>query len=95
MKIKTKGICKNIDKRAIKKLLLDKDTKIVCKNFLTDDYMQDVQDNFREDKIIKNSEIIEDLHYFTCWTNDMKTINIFNSCCNYVLKNKNLEFILS
>ena len=44
---------------------------------------------------LKNEIIIEDLHYLTCWTNDMKTIELFNSCCNYVLSNKNLEIILN
>ena len=57
--------------------------------------MADLQENFKNAKIENNNAIIEDLHYLTCWTNDMKTIELFNSCCNYVLTNKNLEIILN
>ena len=57
--------------------------------------MADLQENFKNAKIENNNTIIEDLHYLTCWTNDMKTIELFNSCCNYVLSNKNLEIILN
>lgn len=95
MKIKVKGIGQNIDKRTIKKILKDENTLVICKNFLTDDYMADLQENFKNAKIENNKTIIEDLHYLTCWTNDMKTIELFNSCCNYVLTNKNLEIILN
>nr|DAP89172.1 MAG TPA: hypothetical protein [Caudoviricetes sp.] len=95
MKIKVKGIGQNIDKRTIKKILKDENTLVICKDFLTDDYMADLQENFKNAKIENNNAIIEDLHYLTCWTNDMKTIELFNSCCNYVLTNKNLEIILN
>ena len=95
MKIKVKGIGQNIDKRTIKKILKDENTLVICKDFLTDDYMTDLQENFKNAKIENNNTIIEDLYYLTCWTNDMKTINLFNSCCNYVLSNKNLEIILN
>lgn len=95
MKIKVKGIGQNIDKRTIKKILKDENTLVICKNFLTDDYMADLQENFKNTKIENNETIIDDLYYLTCWTNDMKTIEIFNSCCNYVLTNKNLEIVLS
>lgn len=95
MKIKVKGIGQNIDKRTIKKILKDENTLVICKNFLTDDYMADLQENFKNAKIENNESIIDDLYYLTCWTNDMKTIEIFNSCCNYVLTNKNLEIVLS
>lgn len=95
MKIKVKGIGQNIDKRTIKKILKDENTLVICKNFLTDDYMADLQENFKNAKIENNETIIDDLYYLTCWTNDMKTIEIFNSCCNYVLTNKNLEIVLS
>ncbi len=95
MKIKVKGIGQNIDKRTIKKILKDENTLVICKDFLTDDYMADLQENFKNAKIENNNAIIEDLHYLTCWTNDMKTIELFNSCCNYVLSNKNLEIILN
>lgn len=95
MKIKVKGIGQNIDKRTIKKILKDENTLVVCKNFLTDDYMADLQENFKNAKIENNNTIIEDLYYLTCWTNDMKKIELFNSCCNYVLSNKNLEIILN
>ena len=90
-----KGIGQNIDKRTIKKILKDENTLVICKNFLTDDYMADLQENFKNAKIENNETIIDDLYYLTCWTNDMKTIEIFNSCCNYVLTNKNLEIVLS
>ena len=95
MKIKVKGIGQNIDKRTIKKILKDENTLVICKNFLTDDYMADLQENFKNVKIENNETIIDDLYYLTCWTNDMKTINLFNSCCNYVLTNKNLEIVFS
>ena len=95
MKIKVKGIGQNIDKRTIKKILKDENTLVICKNFLTDDYMADLQENFKNAKIENNETIIDDLYYLTCWTNDMKTIELFNSCCNYVLSNKNLEIILN
>lgn len=95
MKIKVKGIGQNIDKRTIKKILKDENTLVICKDFLTDDYLTDLQENFKNAKIEKNETIIDDLHYLTCWTNDMKTIELFNSCCNYVLSNKNLEIILN
>ena len=95
MKIKVKGIGQNIDKRTIKKILKDENTIVTCKDFLTDDYMTDLQENFKNAKIENNNTIIEDLYYLTCWTNDMKTIELFNSCCNYVLSNKNLEIILN
>lgn len=95
MKIKVKGIGQNIDKRTIKKILKDENTLVICKNFLTDDYLTDLQENFKNAKIENNKTIIDDLHYLTCWTNDMKTIELFNSCCNYVLSNKNLEIILN
>lgn len=95
MKIKVKGIGQNIDKRTIKKILKDENTLVICKNFLTDDYMADLQENFKNAKIENNESIIDDLYYLTCWTNDMKTIELFNSCCNYVLSNKNLEIILN
>ena len=93
MKIKVKGIGQNIDKRIIKKILKDENTLVICKDFLTDDYLTDLQENFKNAKIENNNTIIEDLYYLTCWTNDMKTIELFNSCCNYVLSNKNLEII--
>nr|DAM47726.1 MAG TPA: hypothetical protein [Caudoviricetes sp.] len=95
MKIKVKGIGQNIDKRTIKKILKDENTLVICKDFLTDDYMADLQENFKNAKIENNETIIDDLYYLTCWTNDMKTIELFNSCCNYVLSNKNLEIILN
>lgn len=95
MKIKVKGIGQNIDKRIIKKILKDENTLVICKDFLTDDYLTDLQENFKNAKIENNNTIIEDLYYLTCWTNDMKTIELFNSCCNYVLSNKNLEIILN
>lgn len=95
MKIKVKGIGQNIDKRTIKKILKDENTLVICKDFLTDDYMADLQENFKNSKLENNKTIIEDLYYLTCWTNDMKTIELFNSCCNYVLTNKNLEIVLS
>lgn len=95
MKIKVKGIGQNIDKRTIKKILKDENTLVICKDFLTDDYLTDLQENFKNAKIENNNTIIEDLYYLTCWTNDMKTIELFNSCCNYVLSNKNLEIILN
>ena len=95
MKIKVNGIGQNIDKRTIKKILKDENTLVICKDFLTDDYLTDLQENFKNAKIENNNAIIEDLHYLTCWTNDMKTIELFNSCCNYVLSNKNLEIILN
>ena len=95
MKIKVKGIGQNIDKRTIKKILKDENTLVICKDFLTDDYLTDLQENFKNAKIENNNTIIEDLYYLTCWTNDMKTIELFNSCCNYVLTNKNLEIILN
>nr|DAK37447.1 MAG TPA: hypothetical protein [Caudoviricetes sp.] len=95
MKIKVKGIGQNIDKRTIKKILKDENTLVICKDFLTDDYLTDLQENFKNAKIENNETIIDDLHYLTCWTNDMKTIELFNSCCNYVLSNKNLEIILN
>ena len=95
MKIKVKGIGQNIDKRTIKKILKDENTLVICKDFLTDDYMTDLQENFKNSKLENNETIIDDLHYLTFWTNDMKTIELFNSCCNYVLSNKNLEIILN
>lgn len=95
MKIKVKGIGQNIDKRTIKKILKDENTLVICKDFLTDDYLTDLQENFKNAKIENNETIIDDLYYLTCWTNDMKTIELFNSCCNYVLSNKNLEIILN
>lgn len=95
MKIKVKGIGQNIDKRIIKKILKNENTLVICKDFLTDDYLTDLQENFKNAKIENNNTIIEDLYYLTCWTNDMKTIELFNSCCNYVLSNKNLEIILN
>ena len=95
IKIKVKGIGQNIDKRTIKKILKDENTLVICKDFLTDDYMTDLQENFKNSKLENNNTIIDDLYYLTCWTNDMKTINLFNSCCNYVLTNKNLEIVFS
>ena len=76
-------------------MIKDEAIVVICKNFLTDDYLTDLQENFKNAKLENNESIIDDLHYLTCWTNDMKTIEIFNSCCNYVLTNKNLEIVLS
>ena len=72
MKIKVKGIGQNIDKRTIKKILKDENTLVICKDFLTDDYLTDLQENFKNAKIENNETIIDDLYYLTCWTNDMK-----------------------
>ena len=51
MKIKVKGIEQNIDKRIIKKILKDENTLVICKDFLTDDYMTDLQENFKNSKL--------------------------------------------
>ena len=62
MKIKVKGIGQNIDKRTIKKILKDENTLVICKDFLTDDYMTDLQENFKNSKLENNETIIDDLH---------------------------------
>ena len=57
IKIKVKGIGQNIDKRTIKKILKDENTLVICKDFLTDDYMTDLQDNFKNSKFENNNKI--------------------------------------
>ena len=58
MKIKVKGIGQNIDKRTIKKILKDENTLVICKDFLTDDYMADLQENFKNAKIVLRKYVI-------------------------------------
>lgn len=94
MKIKIKGLCQTIDKRTVKKVLKDEKTLVICKNYYTDDYLDDALNNFRNGKIENNNEIIEDLHYFRCYTRDMKTIILNNSYSSYIVTNENLEMEL-
>lgn len=94
MKIRIKGMCETIDKRTVKKVLRDEKTLVICKNYYTDDYLDDAQNNFRNGEIKNNNEMIEDLHYFRCYTTDMKTITLTNSYSSYIVTNENLEMEL-
>lgn len=94
MKIKIKGLCQTIDKRTVKKVLKDEKTLVICKNYYTDDYLNDALNNFRNGKIENNNEIIEDLYYFRCYTTDMKTITLVNNYSSYIVTNENLEMEL-
>ena len=94
MKIKIKGLCQTIDRRTVKKVLKDEKTFVICKNYYTDDYLNDALNNFRNGKIENNNEIIEDLYYFRCYTTDMKTITLVNNYSSYIVTNENLEMEL-
>ena len=85
---------KDLDIDEQEKVLRDEKTLVICKNYYTDDYLDDAQNNFRNGEIKNNNEMIEDLHYFRCYTTDMKTITLTNSYSSYIVTNENLEMEL-